>query len=445
MKNNSTLYSSLFTTLMVVTGVFYMVSCEKEVEKPSGLNKIELSDPSAEIVTYNYAEITATLLGTDSNHVNITDHGFCWAETPEPDLNSSTKSIGRTTSLGTFAVELTDVEENTMYYIRPYASFNGGTLYGSTATFKTLEKGLPFVKTDSITAIASGSALCSSRVLSDGGYAITARGVCWNTTDSPTLQNCINFTTNGNGTGSFTSNITGLTPSTTYYVRAYATNSERTAYDIDDESFTTLAPWSCGAVLSITHNAGAIAPVNKTVNYGTVQSNLTGSNKCWITQNLGSDRQATSATDNAESSAGWYWQFNRKQGYKHDGSNRTPNTTWNSNISENSDWLTANDPCTLLLGSGWRLPTSTEWQTADNTGGWDNYNETYASVLKLHAAGYLSSIDGSLGYRSSSGHYWSSSQQVTDDYSLNLFFFSNYSNLDSYSKVNGFTARCLRD
>ncbi len=67
---------------------------------------------------------------------------------------------------------------------------------------------------------------------------------------------------------------------------------------------------------------------------------------------------------------------------------------WISSISENSDWLPANDPCTLLLGSGWRLPTLIEWETADATGGWDNYNETFASVLKLHAAGYLDGSDG---------------------------------------------------
>ncbi len=114
--------------------------------------------------------------------------------------------------------------------------------------------------------------------------------------------------------------------STTYYIRAYATNSEGTAYDDDDISFATPAPLACCSLLSITHTAGAIAPVNKTVNYGTVETNLTGSNKCWITQNLGADHQASAASDNTEASAGWYWQFNRKRGFKHDGTTRTPNT-----------------------------------------------------------------------------------------------------------------------
>ncbi len=77
---------------------------------------------------------------------------------------------------------------------------------------------------------------------------------------------------------------------------------------------------------SVTNSAGSVAPVTKTVEYSVIESNLSGNKKCWITQNLGSDRQANSATDDSEAAAGWYWQFNRKQGYKHDGSSHSPST-----------------------------------------------------------------------------------------------------------------------
>ena len=161
--------------------------------------------------------------------------------------------------------------------------------------------------------------------------------------------------------------------------------------------------FTCGNTLTVTHDdAGSVAPVNKTVTYGTILTDLTGSNKCWITRNLGASNQASSATDATEASAGWYWQFNRKQGYKHDGTNRTPNT-WISYINESYDWQAANDPCTILLGTGWRIPTYSEWENADNTGGWNNYTQTYNSVLKLHAAGYLNYSDGSLHNRGSYG------------------------------------------
>jgi len=159
---------------------------------------------------------------------------------------------------------------------------------------------------------------------------------------------------------------------------------------------------------------------------------------------LGADRQATSATDKTEAAAGWYWQFNRKKGYKHDGITRTPNTSWNSSISEDSHWLPANDPCTLLLGSLWRLPTSTEWQTADKTDGWDNYNDTYASVLKLHAAGALSYINGRLDFPKSTGHYWGNLQDDSDagwNFSIGFAGCGMVNN----SKTFGFSIRCLSD
>ena len=199
-------------------------------------------------------------------------------------------------------------------------------------------------------------------------------------------------------------------------------------------------PFSCGDNLTVTHTAGSVAPVNKTVTYGTVSY----INKCWITRNLGASNQASSATDATEASAGWYWQFNRKQGYKHDGTNRTPNTTWISSIDESSDWLPANDPCTILLGTGWRIPTKTEWENADNTGGWDNYTETYNSVLKLHAAGYLYYSDGSLSNRGSGGYYWSSTQSSSTN-GWYLFFNSGYSHMNTTTKAHGISLRCLRD
>ena len=72
-----------------------------------------------------------------------------------------------------------------------------------------------------------------------------------------------------------------------------------------------------------------------------------------------------------------------------------------TSINENSDWLAANDPCALELGSGWRLPTSTEWTNVDASGGWTDWNGPWNSALKMHAAGYLLVSDGSLDYRGS--------------------------------------------
>ena len=97
----------------------------------------------------------------------------------------------------------------------------------------------PTVTTTTPSSITSDSAESGGNVTDDGGATVTARGVCWSTSADPTTAD--SHTTDGTGTGSFTSSITGLNPGTTYHVRAYATNSVGTSYG-SDQTFDTLAP-----------------------------------------------------------------------------------------------------------------------------------------------------------------------------------------------------------
>jgi hypothetical protein len=96
---------------------------------------------------------------------------------------------------------------------------------------------LPIVTTNTISTISVNSAVSGGNVTSQGGSTVTARGICFSISPNPTLSN--SYTTNSAGTGTFTSNLTGLTPNTTYYVRAYASNSYGTAYGVQ-RTFTTL-------------------------------------------------------------------------------------------------------------------------------------------------------------------------------------------------------------
>ena len=89
----------------------------------------------------------------------------------------------------------------------------------------------PAVTTTEVSSITAISASSGGDVTSDGGASVTARGVCWRTSTNPTISN--SHTTDGTGTGSFPSSITGLIPGTTYHVRAYATNSAGTGYGSD--------------------------------------------------------------------------------------------------------------------------------------------------------------------------------------------------------------------
>ncbi|MFZ4520337.1 MAG: hypothetical protein ACOYNC_01455 [Bacteroidales bacterium] len=202
-------------------------------------------------------------------------------------------------------------------------------------------------------------------------------------------------------------------------------------------------PFHCGMSVTISHVEGVVAPVSKTVTYGTI-SNVPGANlKCWITSNLGSDRQATAVNDATEASAGWYWQFNLMQGYKHDGITVTPAWTITS-ISENSDWIAANDPCTIELGNDWRIPTATEWSNVNASGSWTNWNGPWNSGLKMHAAGYIRYDDAALYYQGTYGYYWSSTQNNLLN-GLPVYFASITSSMGNNKKAYGYPLRCLRD
>jgi len=193
-----------------------------------------------------------------------------------------------------------------------------------------------------------------------------------------------------------------------------------------------------------------VAPVNKTVSYGTVATALGGTGtKCWITQNLGADHSATNVNDATEASGGWYWQFNRTQGFKiaDDGITRTPNTGWINPISETSDWTAANDPCTLLLGTGWRIPTSYEWTIAGNNGALGSTALSYSSVLKLHGAGYFWYYNGAwtLMSRGTNLSTWAPSQaDITNATEMSDQGWHNPQPFQA-AKASGLPVRCLKD
>ncbi len=263
-----------------------------------------------------------------------------------------------------------------------------------------------------------------------------AFGYKWNTTND--------YATAMDMGTSLTKTETGLICNTNYtrYVWSYSCGPST-----PDSLIQTTMCSPCGTSITVSHVAGAVSPVTKTVTYGTV-TNIPGEPaKCWITSNLGADHQATAVDDATEASAGWYWQFNRKQGYKHDGTTRTPNTTWIHLICETSDWIAANDPCALELeaGAGWRLPTYSEWNNVNS--GWTNWNGPWNSTLKMHAAGLLYFHNGSLDDIGNGGHYWSSTQGQLC-YSWGLYFYSDNAGMEYYNygdKAGGFALRCIKD
>lgn len=138
------------------------------------------------------------------------------------------------------------------YRVYSYNAIGNSTNYSNEFTISIpIPITLPTVTTSTVTSIMPTTANSGGNITSDGGASVTARGVVWSTSQNPTVA-LSTKTTDGTGTGAFTSNITGLSPNTQYYIRAYATNSAGTTYG-NEISFTTMP------TIGQTYQGGVIA------------------------------------------------------------------------------------------------------------------------------------------------------------------------------------------
>lgn len=174
---------------------------------------------------------------TSDGGATITAQGVCWGTASNPTISDS--KVASTIGTSPFSATLSGLTGNTTYYARAYATNSEGTSYGNEVTFTTSQPTTPTLTTTAASAIVATTATTGGTISSDGGAAVTARGVCWATTTGPTIA-LTTKTSDGTGSGAFNSNITGLTALTTYYARAYATNSVGTVYG-NEISFTTTA------------------------------------------------------------------------------------------------------------------------------------------------------------------------------------------------------------
>jgi len=230
--------------------------------------------------TTNITNNSATSGGniTSNGGASVTSRGVCWSTSSNPTISNNHTSNG--TGTGAFTSEITGITGSTQYYVRAYATNSEGTSYGNEMTFTTIsDPEAPIVTTDNVTNITSTTATSGGNVTSDGGASVTARGICWSSSSNPTTSD--NHTTDGSGTGTFSSNITGLTPTTQYYVRAYATNSIGTSYG-NEVIFTTLAilPTVTTDVVTNITTTTATSGGNVTSDGG---ADVTARGVCWST------------------------------------------------------------------------------------------------------------------------------------------------------------------
>ena len=152
-------------------------------------------------------------------------------------------------------------------------------------------KGLPTVTISAVKDFTLNSATCVGEITSDGGVAVTARGLCWSIEQNPTTAS--EKSNDGSGIGSFVRVIIDLNPGTTYNLRAYAINNEGTGYS-SQTTFTTLAstPVLTTNIISEVTSTSVTSGGNITSDGGTP---VTSRGICW------SYRQNPTISDNKTS------------------------------------------------------------------------------------------------------------------------------------------------
>ena len=231
------------------------------------LGTIEVEGPSAPIVetkpVLSVSADAAVCSGevTSDGRLTITARGVCYSKKAYPTITDDCTKDG--TGLGEFTSNLSNLEHNTIYYVRAYATNRMGVSYGEQVKFTT-EEGVPIVVTDSVIRITAHSARCKGHVESDGGFAVSKRGTCWSKRPDPTIDD--DCTDDGSGLGEFTSAMNNLIENTQYYVRTYATNSTGTVYG-EQVIITTLD----GLAVVTTDSITSVTATGCTA-YGTVVS-----------------------------------------------------------------------------------------------------------------------------------------------------------------------------
>jgi uncharacterized protein (TIGR02145 family) len=245
------LFKNSVIVILLFGTTIYFPSCKKEATLPI-VTTIKVTD-----ITQTTASAGGTV--TDDGGATVINRGVTWSTTHNPTVGYVNTNDGVGT--GTFVSKLSGLSGSTTYYVRAFATNNIGTGYGNEVSFLSNEISLATVTTTNVTAITSTTAEAGGKIPSNGGTTITEWGVCWSTSQNPTLADQVIKMTVfldlvGEGVAAdtnFTSNLAGLNSGTTYYVRAYAVNSVGTAYG-NQVSFITkqIATLTTTEVTSIT-------------------------------------------------------------------------------------------------------------------------------------------------------------------------------------------------
>ncbi len=188
---------------------------------------------------------TGTVSGIDKTMVGLTNvDNTSDADKPVSTATQTALDLKAAYYPGTATGQMNYWDGSAWVVVAPGASLPGNqaqtlVFCNGVPTWGTCPAVVPTLTSTAAASSIGGSTASSGGVISDdGGGSITARGVAWGTNTSPTISG--SYTADGTGTGSFTSSLSGLTGNTTYYVRAYATNSAGTAYGAEVSFITDI-------------------------------------------------------------------------------------------------------------------------------------------------------------------------------------------------------------
>ena len=355
-------------------------------------------------------------------------------------------------------------------------------VYGSRAEETTL----PTVVTSAVTQITETSAVVGGNVTSDGGASVTERGVVYSTNPTPVITNLSNTILScGSGAGSFTCNLTGLQPNTTYYIRAYAKNDVGTAYG-EEMSFTTqtqiekpTSPYfSVSETKNVTFSSGNLQyhpannqwrfAENQTDYIGDANSNCSSTYNGWLDLfgwSTGATNFGVSTSEDNNDYLGSFvdWGTNKI-------GNDAPNT-WRTLSREEWEYLlnTRTNANSLhgvaqvngvngliFLPDNWVCPAGVTFKSGFHSSNGVDYYAAYQTFTadqwsKLEAAGAV--FLPAAGYRKGSavnsvqndGDYWSATEFYSLDASCCLYFRSGRAPVSNAYRYRGFSVRLVKD
>jgi uncharacterized protein (TIGR02145 family) len=430
------------------------ISCKK-IEVPLGLNTKSTVDlVSVDSVTRSEAWVT----GEAHAFYPLDDYGFCY------DTLQNSNSMNETSLNGSeFRTTIDSLVADKTYFIKAYIRVGGIQVFSEEKSFHTRTKVVPVLAKTEKTFASTSFIQCKGTITDDGGYPVTSRGLCWNTTGNPTLADSI--TVDSCGIGEFVGQINNLEPSTSYFISSYATNQLGTAYG--------------ETVQIITYGNGAKSDSATVTDYdGNIYKTVKIGNQWWMAENLKTKHYADGTTlvhlvqsDLRANNTGLgnydttkYWTLaNDNESYFN---SYGLLYTWESTMRGAESTTSIPSGIQGVCPAGWHVPSAGEWEllriylerndTSYSAGA--KMKELGTSYWKTNSfatntSGFSGLPGGYFFYNwtadyGHSGYFWSATEHATEWNSASSFFllenspiFFSGSNLKNY----GFSVRCIKN